>query len=72
MANDLGLEVINDNSARFLKKAREQLDIEFIREALAKNKGKVSQAAKEIGISRVSFYDLLRKYKISVEKVYNT
>lgn len=69
---DLGLEADKDNQSRFLKKAREQLDIKFIQEALAKNKGNVSQAAKEIGISRVSFYDLLRKYGISVEKAYNS
>lgn len=61
---DLGLEAGKDNQTRLLKKAREQLDIKFIQEALAKNKGNVSQAAKEIGISRVSFYDLMRKYRI--------
>ena len=54
----------------YLKIAREQLDIKFIQKALAKNKGNASQAAKEIGISRVSFYDLFRKYRISVEKGY--
>ena len=69
---DLGLEVEKDNQLRLLKKAREQLDIKFVQEALVKNKGNVSQAAKEIGISRVSFYDLLRKYKIAVGKAYNS
>lgn len=69
---DLGLEAGKDNQARLLKKAREQLDIKFIQEALAKNKGNVSQSAREIGISRVSFYDLLKKYRISVGKAYNS
>lgn len=65
---DLGLEVNKDNQAKLLKEAREQLDIKFISEALAKNKGNVSKAAKEIGISRVSLYDLMKKYGISVGK----
>jgi two-component system NtrC family response regulator len=63
---DLGLEVNKDNQASLLKEAREQLDIKFIKEALAKNKGNVSRAAKKIGVSRVSFYDLMKKYGINV------
>jgi two-component system NtrC family response regulator len=62
----LGLEVNKDNQASLLKEAREQLDIKFIKEALAKNKGNVSRAAKKIGVSRVSFYDLMKKYGINV------
>lgn len=68
-AKDLGLELGKNNQARLLKEAREQLDIRFIQEALAKSKGNVQRAAKEIGISRVSFYDLMKKYAISVEKI---
>lgn len=68
---DLGLQISPDNQVRSLKKAREELDIKFIQEALAKSRGSISEAAKEIGISRVSFYDLIRKYKITVEKTYN-
>lgn len=56
-----------NNSFKHLKQAREELDIKFIQEALAKNKGNISLASREIGISRVSFYDLLKKYNI----VYN-
>ena len=68
---DLSLQIGLDNQTRSLKKAREELDIKFIQEALVKNRGSVSEAAKEIGISRVSFYDLIRKYKITVEKTYS-
>ena len=68
---DLGLRLNKENQIKSLKKAREELDIKFIQEALVKSKGSVSEAAKEIGISRVSFYDLIRKYKIAVEKTYS-
>lgn len=62
---DLGLEISKENPANSLKEAREELDVKFIKEALAKNKGNVSRAAKELGISRVSLYDLMKKYGIN-------
>lgn len=62
---DLALEAGKDKQARLLKEAREQLDIKFMKEALAKSKGNISQAAREIGISRVAFYDLMKKYGIN-------
>ena len=61
---DLGLEVSSDGRPRLLKQAREQLEVRFISEALKKNKGNISRAAREIGISRVSLYDLMKKYAI--------
>ncbi len=62
---DLGLEISSENTPRLLKEAREQLEKRLIKEALMKSKGNISLAAREIGISRVGFYDLMRKYKIT-------
>lgn len=71
-SQDLGLEPVKDNPAKLLKEAREQLESKFITEALEKNKGNVSRAAQEIGISRVSFYGLMKKYGIYVNKTYSS
>lgn len=64
-SEDLGLEVGKDKQARLLKEARVQLDIKFIKEALAKGKGNMSLAAKMLGITRPTLYDLMRKYGIT-------
>lgn len=61
---DLGLETSPDTPHPSLRLARKALEIKFIREALARNKGNISLASQEIGISRVSFYDLMKKYAI--------
>ena len=63
---DLDLEIENNNPNQLLKQAREELEIKFISQALEKSKGNVSQAAKEIGVNRVSFYDLMKKHNIRV------
>jgi DNA-binding NtrC family response regulator len=47
-----------------LKEAKEALEIQYIRKALAKTDGNVTHAAKSIGISRVRFHQLLDKYGI--------
>ena len=63
-ALDLGLEIRVNNQSMLLKDALKQLEIDFIKEALKKSKGNISSAAREIGISRVSFYDLMKKHGI--------
>ncbi len=63
-AEDLGLKSVENNQSKLLKEARQQLEIKFIKEALTKTRGNVSQAARKIGISRVSFYGLMKKYDI--------
>ena len=60
-AGDLGLESGVDGYASSLKEARRELELKFIKKALKSNKGNISSAAREIGISRVSFYDLMKK-----------
>ncbi|TMM49763.1 PEP-CTERM-box response regulator transcription factor [Qipengyuania marisflavi] len=47
-----------------LKSAREQADRRMIRQALARSEGNISSAAKLLGISRPTLYDLLKQYDL--------
>lgn len=49
---------------RALKDAREELERELVTRALAKHKGKITQAAAELGISRPTLYELMEKLGI--------
>jgi two-component system NtrC family response regulator len=51
-----------------LKEAREDLEKSFVRKALARNRGNVSRAAVELGISRPTFYELMEKFGIKKER----
>jgi DNA-binding NtrC family response regulator len=51
-----------------LKFAKRVLEMEFVKEALSRNRGIVSRAAKDLGISRVNLYDLIDKYNIRVQE----
>jgi two-component system NtrC family response regulator len=53
-----GAEVVN------LKAAREMADRRAIRHAIARTQGNISGAAKMLGISRPTLYDLLRHYEM--------
>jgi len=57
---DEGAELIN------LKAARELADRRAIRQALARTEGNISNAAKLLGISRPTLYDLFRQYDLQV------
>jgi len=50
-----------------LKEAREALERDFIQRALTGNKGKIAQAAAELGLSRPTLYELMEKLGISKE-----
>jgi two-component system NtrC family response regulator len=45
-----------------LKAAREETDRKLIRQALARTENNISNAAKLLGISRPTLYDLLKQY----------
>ncbi|HXG51610.1 MAG TPA: PEP-CTERM-box response regulator transcription factor [candidate division Zixibacteria bacterium] len=51
-----------------LKYARRAMEIEFVRKALFRNRGIVSRAARDLGISRVNLYELMARYKIRNER----
>lgn len=48
-----------------LKEAREALERELVNQALEKTDGNISAAAKELGVSRPTFYELMNKLGIS-------
>lgn len=68
-APDLELEdMVDSATVRTLKEAREELERGMIQEALARNKGKISPAAAELGISRPTFYELMDKLGLRRDK----
>ena len=63
---DLGFEAPagSAEAPRRLKEARNRLERELIVEALTRTKGNISQAAKELGLSRPALHELLDKHTI--------
>ena len=47
-----------------LRDVREDAERSFVTEVLDRTGGNISLAAKELGVSRQTLYDLLKKYKI--------
>jgi len=47
-----------------LKEARQNTDVAIIKKALQESKGNMSLAAKMLGVTRPTFYDLVKKYRI--------
>jgi two-component system NtrC family response regulator len=66
--SDFGFGVETPPSAVNLKIAKKAIELEFLKKALAKHKGIVSRAARELGISRVNLYELIDKYKVDVQE----
>ncbi|MCM8823929.1 MAG: PEP-CTERM-box response regulator transcription factor [Candidatus Omnitrophica bacterium] len=68
---ELGLVKDNGEDDYFgkfsLKDARQYIEIKFIKRAIGESKGNLSLAAKMLGVSRPTLYDLMKKYKISSE-----
>ena len=50
---------------RGLKEAREALERDYIRRALARNKGSITKAAEELGLTRPTLYELMEKLEIA-------
>jgi two-component system, NtrC family, response regulator len=66
-AQDLDLaDKVEDAEKLNLKTAREEADRRAIRLALARVDGNISMASKLLGISRPTFYDLIKQYNISI------
>lgn len=63
-AVDLDLAEVEDDDFLNLRSARERADRNAIRMALARTEANVSNAAKLLGVSRPTLYDLLKQYNI--------
>lgn len=69
-SGDVGMPVnagtrVDISLAGGLKEARETLERELVNQALERTDGNVSAAAKELGVSRPTFYELMNKLGIS-------
>jgi two-component system NtrC family response regulator len=64
-AEDLDLKPSDNQPVLNLKQVREEADRQAQRRALARADGNISQAAKLLGISRPTIYDLMRQYNIT-------
>jgi len=64
-ASDLELEsTVEENGSRDLQQARAELEREMIVHALGRNGGNLTKMAVELGISRPTLYDLMKKVGI--------
>jgi two-component system NtrC family response regulator len=61
-AADLDLQAPHDSEHLNLRSAREAADRRSIGRALAMSEGNISAAAKQLGISRPTLYDLIKQY----------
>ncbi|MBI1930100.1 PEP-CTERM-box response regulator transcription factor [Candidatus Poribacteria bacterium] len=64
--DDLGLTPVV-KGPEILQQAKDALEREFVERALIRHKGNISKAADAIGVTRVTFYDLLKKHEIDVD-----
>ncbi len=55
----------NNGDVTTLREARERVEREMIKGAIANSKGNIAKASEELGISRPTLYDLMKKYGIS-------
>ena len=69
-AEDLDLHISPQESeeTRTLKDFRETLERNFICQALATNSWNVTRTAQQIGVSRPTIYDLIRKYNLQKQE----
>ena len=68
-AIDLGLADVEDAGPNLnLREVRRESESRAIKRALVYASGNISQAAKLLGITRPTLYDLLDKYEIKAEK----
>jgi two-component system, NtrC family, response regulator len=66
--SDLGFaldQIPTDVNLKFAKKA---IEMDFVKKALSRNRGVVSRAARELGISRVNLYELIGKYNLRLQE----
>jgi two-component system NtrC family response regulator len=66
-AQDLGFVAGPKNEDVNLKFAKKAMEEDFVKKALSRNKGIVSRAAKDLGVSRVNLYELIQRYAIELQ-----
>jgi two-component system NtrC family response regulator len=67
--DDLELDASRDSAVpKSLRQIREEAEKYHLEKALEKHDGNISKAARELGVSRPTFHDLMRKYRLSREK----
>jgi len=64
----LGIGVAGPKERLSLREARNRVERQAVVEALTRTRGNISRAAVELGISRPTMHDLLRKHQISAGK----
>jgi two-component system NtrC family response regulator len=62
--NDLGIEAAAAAQGGTLREARSQIERQVLVNALIKSHGNISQAARELGVSRPAIHDLLEKHGV--------
>ena len=65
---DLELEEAREESPRSLQDARDQAERRLLVEALTRNAGNITRAARDIKVSRPTLHDLLRKHGIDAAR----
>ena len=65
-AEDLDLPCANQGNVKkqTLKDVRESLDRDFICEALATNNWNMARTAEQMGVTRPTLYDMIKKYDL--------
>jgi len=61
---DLNLDAEAEEGVINLRSAREQADQQAIRRAMARSDGNISSAARMLGVSRPTLYDLIKSYNL--------
>ncbi len=61
---DMGFDPGKSSTRKTLAERREEVETEFINDALLRHNWNVSRAAGDLGVSRTTLYDLLEKYGI--------
>ena len=67
-AADLGLNGNGRSGERSLAEARSRLERSMVTDALLQAAGNVSMAARAIGVSRPTMYDLIRKHELDLSE----
>ena len=67
-AEDLGLSDDVPAEKESLVEVLDHIQQEYINMALNRSKGNISKAARELGISRVTLYELMNKFQIEAKK----